>query len=50
MTNKLTKKEKKEPINITVGRLRVRIRQSKDKRALLLFEKINDEIRERGIL
>jgi hypothetical protein len=46
----MTKKEKKEPINITIGRLRAKIKLSKDKRALELLEKISEEILEKGIL
>ncbi len=45
----LTKKEQQEPINVTLGRLRARMVLNEDERALLLLEKISDEIRERDI-
>lgn len=42
--NELTTKEKKEPMQISIGRLRVRIRDyGNDKRALALLEKIEKE-------
>lgn len=41
---KLTKKEQKEDINLTAGRIMTRARMNKDKRLILLIEKLYKDL------
>ena len=40
----LSKREKKESLDLSLGRLRARLRMTKDKRGLELLEKIDDDV------
>lgn len=40
----LNKKEEKENVNVTIGRLRSRIRMYNDERSLELLEKISEDV------
>jgi hypothetical protein len=45
----LNKKELNEPINVTIGRLRIAIQDGKTERSLELLEKISSEVVELGV-
>jgi hypothetical protein len=49
MKNKLTNKERSEPLMITIGRIRTRIINTRDKRLLELFEHACKKIEENEV-